>query len=59
MKKDQFRLESCQKNYIAHINDHIVGIIIDKKEDGYAVDINSYKNAYLPSTEFEGATRRN
>ncbi|KAH7815875.1 putative exosome complex component RRP4 [Monocercomonoides exilis] len=58
--KHHLTLESSSKMYYPSLGDFVVGIITDRKGDeGYIVDINSYKNAFLPITAFEGATRRN
>ncbi|KAK2962546.1 putative Exosome complex component rrp40 [Blattamonas nauphoetae] len=57
---DTILLHATQQTYYPAINDCIVGIIVDRRgADGYVVDINSFRQAFLPTTAFSGATRRN
>lgn len=59
-KSSGLSVKTSSKVYYPTVGDQVVGIILDRLgDDIYVVDINTYKNASLPVTAFEGATRRN
>jgi len=45
--------------YSPEIEDVVIGTITSKTSEYYRVDIGTYANAYLNSTDFEGATKKN
>ena len=54
------RMISSSKTYYPSVGDQVVGIIKDRlRDEGYIVDIHSYRRAILPLTAFDGATRKN
>lgn len=52
-------VNNSQKMYLPRFEDVVVGTIIEKHGESYKIDIGTTHPAVLPSTAFEGATRRN
>ncbi|KAL4424272.1 hypothetical protein ABPG75_001573 [Micractinium tetrahymenae] len=52
-------VEARQKRYVPSPEDVVIGRIIDKHSESYAVDIWAPFRALLPVLAFEGATKRN
>ena len=52
-------VQSEQKRYIPELDDHVIGIVIDRHTDEYLVDIGAPAMASLPLLGFDGATKRN
>eukprot|EP00899_Mesostigma_viride_P022152 jgi/Mesvir1/3120/Mv05560-RA.1 len=57
--KNRIWCQGSQKRFIAAPKDAVLGIIVEKHGENYAVDIKGASLAVLPGLAFEGATRRN
>eukprot|EP01104_Vermistella_antarctica_P018104 TRINITY_DN6601_c0_g1_i1.p1 TRINITY_DN6601_c0_g1~~TRINITY_DN6601_c0_g1_i1.p1 ORF type:complete len:252 (+),score=64.14 TRINITY_DN6601_c0_g1_i1:67-756(+) len=58
-KPNTYWVETNQKKYVPALEDMVVGTIIDRRGEGFSVDIGYASSAQLPFLAFEGATRRN
>ncbi|XP_028785347.1 putative exosome complex component rrp40 isoform X2 [Neltuma alba] len=58
-KPNKYWVESSQKRYVPHVEDSVLGIVVDIRSDNFLVDIKGPAIAYLPVLAFEGGTRRN
>ncbi|XP_054775800.1 uncharacterized protein LOC129284367 [Prosopis cineraria] len=58
-KPNKYWVEGSQKRYVPHVEDSILGIVVDARSDNFLVDIKGPSIAYLPVLAFEGGTRRN
>ncbi|KAK7269024.1 hypothetical protein RIF29_21739 [Crotalaria pallida] len=58
-KPNKYWVESSQKRYVPHVEDSVLGIVVDSRSDNFHVDIKGPALAFLPVLAFEGGTRRN
>eukprot|EP00850_Spirogloea_muscicola_P007352 SM000037S13487 [mRNA] locus=s37:134276:136835:- [translate_table: standard] len=58
-RQNKHWVQSSQKRYTAAVEDVVIGIIVDRHVENFAVDIRGTSKATLPVLAFEGATRRN
>ncbi|PIA40546.1 hypothetical protein AQUCO_02500332v1 [Aquilegia coerulea] len=58
-KPNKYWVETSQKRYVPHVDDNILGIVVDQKGENFLVDIKGPTLAFLPVLAFEGGTRRN
>lgn len=59
LKPNKYWVESSHKRYVPCVEDTILGIVVDSKQDNFLVDIKGPSLAFLPVLSFEGGTRRN
>ena len=52
-------VESDLKRYWPALNDHVIGVVVDKGAEEYKLDIGTAAKALLPVLAFDGASKRN
>lgn len=52
-------IETCQRRYVAAVEDLVIGFVRSMRGEQYDVDIGTHCGALLALTAFEGATRKN
>lgn len=58
-KPNKFWVEGSQKRYVPSGEDVVIGLVVDRRSEGYTIDIGGPTLASLSIFAFEGATRRN
>jgi len=56
--QDEEIFKGMGKYYSPRLDDFVIGTITQRSMDMYRVDIGTYTHAILPTTEFEGATKK-
>jgi exosome complex component RRP40 len=52
-------VEGEQRRYVPAVEDHVVGVVVEKLSEEYRVELGGASTAALPVLAFDGATRRN
>lgn len=58
-KDGRLSVETDQWRYVPALDEHVVGVVVEKLSEEYRVEIGSSSTASLPVLAFDGATRRN
>lgn len=58
-KDARLSVEADQRRYVPALDEHVVGVVVEKLSEEYRVDVGSSSTASLPVLAFDGATRRN
>lgn len=58
-KEARLSVQADQRRYVPALDEHVLGVVVEKLSEEYRVDLGSSSAASLPALAFDGATRRN